>query len=252
MQDHPQSPGSPDSSTNAPAKPKVTASGVVAAVVMLIAFLITMILLKGSDIGSPATPQCALIAANERLLQMVQWTVGTVLTLGGALIGLNWYQGEKRYEHDRRVFEEKLTAEVDRRLSEYNAHLDMVTRASIVSLDSIAAQMVREAAGPRDGTLNDLTFVHRVIRAFQSESITWMRRGIGQVLSEELVRAVGAIPGNVGRLDQDQLRRIEEIARELVKDAPDKAMGLDAAMKAYTSWHHSSQSTASSDNVPIR
>lgn len=111
MQDHLQRQPSPNGSANAPGKSKVTANGVGAAAILIwIAFLITMILLKGSDIGSPGTPQSALIATNERLLQMVQWTIGTVLTLGGALIGLNWYQGEKRYEHDRRVFEERLTA----------------------------------------------------------------------------------------------------------------------------------------------
>lgn len=114
MPDHSQSQPSSSGSTNAPATSKVNVASVfAAAVVIWIAFLITMVLLKGSDISSPATAQSALIAANERLLQMVQWTIATVLTLGGALIGLNWYQGEKRYEHDRRVFEEKLTAEVE-------------------------------------------------------------------------------------------------------------------------------------------
>lgn len=96
MPEQPQTSQSPDNSNNAPAKSKVTANGIVAAAILIwIAFLITMILLKGSDIGSPRTAQSALIATNERLLQMVQWTIGTVLTLGGALIGLNWYQGEK-------------------------------------------------------------------------------------------------------------------------------------------------------------
>jgi len=181
---------------------------------------------------------------------MVQWTIGTVLTLGGALIGLNWYQGEKRYEHDRQVFEEKLTAEVDRRLGEHNAQLDMVTRACIVSLDSIAAQMIREAVGPRDGTLNDLTFGNRVIRVFQTQSDTLMRRGVGQVLVAELVRAANTVPGKPGGMSQDQLRRIEEIARALVKDAPDRAMSLEVALEAYTTSHHVPTGAASTDNGP--
>lgn len=114
----------------------------------------------------------------------------------------------------------------------------MVTRASIFSLDSHAAQMIKESVSPRDGSVSDLTFVNRVIRAFQTETTTWMRRGVGRVLIEELVRAAGTIPGKPGRLDQDQLRLIEEIARDLMKDAPDRATELEVALKAYPSWHN--------------
>lgn len=92
---------------------------------------------------------------------------------------------------------------MDRRLSEYNANLDMVTRASILSLDSHPAQMIKESVGPRDGTLDDLTFVDRVIHAFQTQSTTLTRRGGGQVLSEELVRAANALLGKPGRMNQD-------------------------------------------------
>ena len=176
-------------------------STVVAAVVALwVGFLITMILLKGSDIGSPASAQSALIAANERSLQMVQWTIATVLTLGGALIGLNWYQGEKRYEHERRIIEDKLTAEMERRLGEHRKELEMLTRASILSLDAHAAQMMREQVGPRNGPVDDLTFVDRVIAAFQSAGSTFARRGVGQVLFEEIARAASTVPGKPGRL----------------------------------------------------
>jgi len=38
--------------------------------------------------------------------EMVRWTITTVLTAGGALIGLNWYQNQQRYERDKREIEE--------------------------------------------------------------------------------------------------------------------------------------------------
>jgi len=56
MPDHPQSQPSPDISPNARAKPKVTVSGVVAAVLILLAFLITMILLKGPTLARRRRP----------------------------------------------------------------------------------------------------------------------------------------------------------------------------------------------------
>lgn len=47
------------------------------------------------------TVDAALIDANDRIIQLTQWVIGTVLLVGTALIGLNWYQGERRYQNDR-------------------------------------------------------------------------------------------------------------------------------------------------------
>jgi hypothetical protein len=38
---------------------------------------------------------------SEAMIQMAQWTIATILTVGAALIGINWYQAERRYERDR-------------------------------------------------------------------------------------------------------------------------------------------------------
>ncbi len=37
----------------------------------------------------------------DAMVQMAQWTIVTILTGGAALIGINWYQGEKRHEADK-------------------------------------------------------------------------------------------------------------------------------------------------------
>jgi hypothetical protein len=211
------------------------------AILVWIAFLISLIVLKGTDIGTPASADAALIAANERLLQMVQWTIGTVLTLGGALIGLNWYQSEKRYDHDRQLFEDRITAEMDRKLEEHKQHLDMVSRASLLSLDSEAARTIRESVGPRDGTVNDLGFVDRVLARFTNEGLTLARRGVGRVLIDELIRAASTVPGKPGRLEAYQIARIKEVVVDLTKDAPDLAEQVDAVLKAYELWHVSGE-----------
>lgn len=49
----------------------------------------------------PDTETAAVIAANERVLQLVQWTVSTILVVAGGLLGLNWYQNQKRYDDDK-------------------------------------------------------------------------------------------------------------------------------------------------------
>lgn len=43
----------------------------------------------------------AVIRANERVVQLTQWTISTILIVAGGLIGLNWYQNQRRYERDK-------------------------------------------------------------------------------------------------------------------------------------------------------
>jgi len=124
---------------------KVAAVVIASAVVLWIGFLISWILFRGSDIGTPRTAPAALIAANERMLQMVQWTIATILTLGGALIGLNWYQSERRYQDDKRAVDETL-AEVQALRDELENRLSMLAEASVESLAQLAMQEIVESA----------------------------------------------------------------------------------------------------------
>jgi hypothetical protein len=43
----------------------------------------------------------AVIRTNERVVQLTQWTISTILIVAGGLIGLNWYQNQRRYERDK-------------------------------------------------------------------------------------------------------------------------------------------------------
>lgn len=95
---------------------KVAATVIAGVVLVFVGLLLFLILSEGSDIGRPRTESAVLVAANERLLQMVQWTIATVLVLGGAFIGLNWYQSEIRYREDK--------GEVDRTLEEVRELVD--------------------------------------------------------------------------------------------------------------------------------
>jgi hypothetical protein len=188
--------------------------------------------------GWRTSEAAATASASEAVMQMAQWTITTVFAIGGALIGLNWYQSEKRYEHDRQVFEDRLTEKINSKLGEYEKSLDMVTRASIVSLDMYAAQIIKESVGRRDGSINDLNYVERVIRTFHDAKEPLARRGAARILVEEILHAGSAIPGTPGRLDRAQLAMIEGAAHDLNKEFPDLGQALLGAVRAYEYWHH--------------
>lgn len=186
------------------------------------------------------TPGDAVNAAtSEAMIQMAQWTITSVLAIGGALVGLNRYQSEKRHEHDRQRFEDRISAEIDERLSEYKQYLDMVTRATIVSLDGHAVRMVKDTVGPKDGSIHDLNYVERVIRAFDNASVPLFRRGAGLVLLEEVMNTAGALPGSPALLTQERLTEIDRVAQELAKEFPDIGEKLQIAVRGYRTWHQS-------------
>lgn len=75
---------------------------------VVVAVLLINIISAPSDIGSPANESQAVIRANERLLELVKWTISTILLVGGGLIGLNWYQSTQRYERDKDDIESRI------------------------------------------------------------------------------------------------------------------------------------------------
>ncbi|MGI8485669.1 MAG: hypothetical protein ACR2OU_15580 [Thermomicrobiales bacterium] len=95
--------------------------GVIALGVVALAFVLAIIT---SDSKLVVTPyeSTAVAASGERLIQMAQWTIGTVLTVGALLIGLNWYQNDRRYERDKQDLKDELRTlrqDAERRLGHY-------------------------------------------------------------------------------------------------------------------------------------
>lgn len=71
-----------------------------AVVMVRIAFQDTSIPIASDDTGAAA-------GANERLLQMVQWSLTTVLGLGLVLVGINWFQ-TNRDRNEIKALEQRL------------------------------------------------------------------------------------------------------------------------------------------------
>ncbi|MGH2548674.1 MAG: hypothetical protein ACRDHN_04760 [Thermomicrobiales bacterium] len=83
--------------------------------------------------SSAAIDSATLIQSNQRLLQMVQWTIGLVITIGGLLIGFGWFQNRSRYDDDRqRLLEWKEELKEGSRLAREDATAarnDLATQA---------------------------------------------------------------------------------------------------------------------------
>lgn len=62
------------------------------------------------EVSGEAFPAAAALAMGERMGQSAEWTIATVLIIGSALVGLQWYQSERRYRRDIAEFEERLAA----------------------------------------------------------------------------------------------------------------------------------------------
>lgn len=63
-----------------------------------------------ADTPAESFSAASALATGERMGQSAEWTIATVLVIGSALIGLNWYQGDRRHQHDMAEMEKKIAA----------------------------------------------------------------------------------------------------------------------------------------------
>jgi len=90
---------------------------------------------SGNTIGSPSSDLVevgSLQRANDHLLQLVQWTIGLVITVGGTLVGFNWFQSRSRYQEDR----ERLL-EIERKTGEKLQQVEEEARANKPAIEQI-------------------------------------------------------------------------------------------------------------------
>lgn len=105
--------------------------------VVLTVFLgIVMVKIAFTDMTVPvsSTDVEAAARSNERLLQIIQWVLATVLGLGLALIGINWFQSTR----DRAEIHE-LESELRTRIAEFDNRLVTLQSTS----DTLEARLVK-------------------------------------------------------------------------------------------------------------
>lgn len=89
-----------------------------------IALLILKIAFSSTRIPESSGESEAIAEMAARMADLAQWTISTVLLVGGLLVGLNWYQSERRYEHDRSTVQDELAVMSERITSlQQNLHL---------------------------------------------------------------------------------------------------------------------------------
>lgn len=98
---------------------------VVGLIALLVLVYVAFIVLGGSRSGSvvvleggdSSTVRSLVARSDDRLVQMAQWTIGAVLTLGVALIGFNWVTSNRNYDRDRAALNE-YKEDIGRRLED--------------------------------------------------------------------------------------------------------------------------------------
>lgn len=138
---------------------------IIVVVVILAGVLLVRILFSSVEIGSPATESASITRTNERLLEMVKWTVSTILLVGGGLIGFNWYSSEQRYKNDRANDERRL-GEMEHAISEFRR----ATGSEVQGIKSDAQKLRAEtnaSIGRLQGLQDDIVrtnVISRVLR----------------------------------------------------------------------------------------
>lgn len=97
------------------------------------------IVLAPVEIGEVSTESRALARANERVIQMFQWMISTILLMGGGLIGLNWYQSNQRYERDKEDIERRVVRleQIEERIREYRDDVHGVSNEVLSQVEKI-------------------------------------------------------------------------------------------------------------------
>lgn len=105
--------------------PSVTSFFLIVATALLFV-LIFRVVYTDTDIPVSSTDAEATAVANERLFQLAQWTVGSILTIGIALIGFNWAQTQRdRAEIDGAIARiDEVAADLNKRQAEFQSDIE--------------------------------------------------------------------------------------------------------------------------------
>lgn len=150
--------------------------------------LITAILFMGYLLWLTATTRFTLVnSSDEAVVQLAQWTIATILTAGAALIGLNWYQGEKRYERDK----DELNREMVQLQEGFEKRFRELELANQETLDEFS----RFAVGISFAFTDDLDLMPRLMSAYKSaKAKSHEKKAIAEHMANSLKDALGEDP----------------------------------------------------------
>jgi hypothetical protein len=82
----------------------------------------------------------ATVPADERLVQLVQWTIGVVLTVAVALVGYNWLTTRRSAEQEQQLLDKRFAFERDR-LSDKMREWETRLAASEATIESMSTSL---------------------------------------------------------------------------------------------------------------
>lgn len=141
-------------------------------------------------VADPADPDSfsatAALAMAERMSQSAEWTIATILVIGSAVIGLNWYQAERRRQHDIEQIESKL-ASIEKRFED---RLRLIEFVNVATIEAMSFQAIDKALGNPD----DVGFVRRAIDLYRKSGTPQQRRNVATYLIQVARKRIAADP----------------------------------------------------------
>lgn len=117
-------------------EPILTSVFLITVIVLLGVILIRVIFIDSDIPVSSAGAEVAAVA-NERLFQLAQWAIGSVLTIGIALIGFNWVQTNRDREEVNEAMNdvEQRTLNLAQRQEQLTNELTSLVERSLAGLE---------------------------------------------------------------------------------------------------------------------
>jgi len=116
------------------------------------------------------------LAMGERMGQSAEWTIATVLVIGSALIGLNWYQGDRRYQRDMDDIDDRIAA-LDTQIRERLNAIEFTSKATLTFL-------LFQGTAERLGSHDQVGYIGRARDLYRTSSSPEQRQIIASFLVE--------------------------------------------------------------------
>lgn len=173
-----------------------------------------------ADANNPdAFSSTSALAIAERISQSAEWTIATVLVVGSALIGLNWYQGAQRRQHDIRQLEAKL----DSLQEDFDRRMRLIEFMNVATWETMSFQALDKALGDPE----EFGYVQRAIDLYRTSTSPQQKRNIAHILvrvAEDRAAAEPSLP------KKSEISTLREFLPEVRGQFPELAAQIEAAL----------------------
>jgi hypothetical protein len=166
---------------------------------------------------------------SESLIQMAQWTIVTVLTGGAALIGINWYQGEKRYERDREDVNKAVEELASNNAKQFQQLAEQIEATAFFTAVSDATRRV--------GSREDEAYIQKCIDLYQEipTELTLLRDIIAGWMIDE-AKHISNVP--VSKVTRSRVDPLRGLLPTLAKDFPERGKELKDVLEFFEPNNH--------------